>query len=228
MRFERINILPVNIGGGQIGIIKRDREVVSFYLLIIISIAVAAIAAGAGDVYKPAAVLTAGKLEKFVAFYRENFLSEFGVIFSNNSLAALLMIYFSPLAIFLYRWMERLGLTGSRITWWDRFLLYGFPALFLAKQGAVMGWGLVGFAAQTGHSPAAVFFSIIFPHFLFEALALCQAGALGLAVTGQALTGGGLSVDIRKAALPVIGLLAAAAFLEVAITPRIFAFMMLN
>lgn len=203
-------------------------QVGRMHLLFIMSLMGAAIAGDAFGARAPAIDITPEQIRRFVAFYKENLISEMSIIFINNTVAGLLLIYFTPLALKLHGWLGALRPVG-RLTGWDRFLLYGFPALFVIKQGIVMGLGLADFAAQIGEGMATTFFSIIFPHLAPEALALCLAAAMGLEVTRRALNRetpkAGFSINI--AALSVVGLMALAAFLEVALTPQVFALVML-
>lgn len=223
-----VNSGHIGIGAGQGGIKKRDLTTVSLCLLFALSLIGAAYAGQAYGTGTPVIELTPERLQRFTAFYRDNFFSELGIIFANNSAAALLLIYFTPMALRLHKWLGFLRPPGCRLTRVDRFMLSGFPAFFIIKQGAVMGLSLAGFASRIGESPAATFFSIIFPHLSLEALAICLAGAQGLKETGQCLAGGRASPGTGMSALLIIGLMALAALLEVALTPRVFAFVMSN
>ena len=210
------------------GISKKDRALVYFYLLFIISLLAAAYARGLFVVHGPVNAVTPERLQKFLAFYRENFFSEISVIFINNSAAALILIYFTPLAILLKRRLVFLRSAGEDLTKWDRLLLYGFPVFFLIKQGIVIGLKLSGFADQIGESLLTTFIGIIFPHLSLEALALCLAAVLGLHVTRRCLAGDALGYGLKAATLAVVALVAAAALLEVSVTPKVFAFFMIG
>lgn len=191
-----VNSGHIGIGAGQGGIKKRDLTTVSLCLLFALSLIGAAYAGQAYGTGTPVIELTPERLQRFTAFYRDNFFSELGIIFANNSAAALLLIYFTPMALRLHKWLGFLRPPGCRLTRVDRFMLSGFPAFFIIKQGAVMGLSL--------------------------------AGAQGLKETGQCLAGGRASPGTGMSALLIIGLMALAALLEVALTPRVFAFVMSN
>lgn len=191
-----VNSGHIGIGAGQGGIKKRDLTTVSLCLLFALSLIGAAYAGQAYGTGTPVIELTPERLQRFTAFYRDNFFSELGIIFANNSAAALLLIYFTPMALRLHKWLGFLRPPGCRLTRVDRFMLSGFPAFFIIKQGAVMGLSL--------------------------------AGAQGLKETGQCLAGGRVSPGTGMSALLIIGLMALAALLEAALTPRVFAFVMSN
>lgn len=220
-----VNSRHIGIGAGEGDMNKRDLTPVSLCLSFFISLVGAAAVGQAYDGGTPIE-LTPELLQRFKAFYRENFFLELGIIFVNNSAAALVLIYFTPLALRLHKWLSCVRAPGCRLTRLDLFMLYGFPAFFIIKQGLVMGFSVAGFSSRIGESPAVVFFGIIFPHLSLEALAICLAGALGLKVTRQCLAGGRASPETGISALKIVGLVALAALVEVRLTPGIFAIVM--
>lgn len=165
-------------------------------------------------------------LTEFLSYYKNNSVREFLIIFFNNSFVALVIIYFTPFALFVRNlWEKGRGVTAA-LSPRERLILYSFPVLFLIREAIRIALTVSDLSGQIDRGVIVTFLGIIFPHGLPEFLALSVAGAIGMEVTRRCFSS---STDrmpgVKQVALLII-FIGFCAFLEVYLTPRIFALLL--
>lgn len=165
-------------------------------------------------------------LAEFVSYYRDNYVKEFFKIFLNNSFVALVMIYFTPFALFLRKIWEKHRDYDFPLSTREKILLYSFPAVFLTRDAMRIALIVSDLAGQIQRDIFVTFFGIIFPHGFPELVALGLAGAVGMEVTRRHITKHGEKTPEIKILLFLIFCVGAAAYLEVLFTPMVFALLM--
>lgn len=178
--------------------------------------------------------LSSQRLREFLSYYDIYRFKEFAVIFGNNFLAVVTVVYFTPLALSLRRVWERLRGRRTEVSMMEKNLLFLFPGLFLVRQAVYIALASCELASQIGRNVVITMIGIILPHGIPEFLVFSLAGAVGMEVTRKALTvsqGKGLTVLPDKAVSSyTLGVLASAvaacALVEVCLTPKVFAVLM--
>lgn len=165
-------------------------------------------------------------LAEFVTYYRENYVGEFFKIFLNNSFVALVMIYFTPFALFIRKIWEKHKDYDFPLSHRERILLYAFPAIFLTRDAIRIALVVSDLSGRIQKDMVLTFLGIIFPHGFPELVALGMAGAVGMEVTRRYVTKQGEKTPELKVLLFLIFAIAACAFLEVRFTPLVFALLM--
>lgn len=165
-------------------------------------------------------------LTEFVKYYRENYVSEFFKIFLNNSFVALVMIYFTPFALFIRKVWEKHMDYDFPLSTREKILLYSFPAVFLTRDAIRIALIISDLAERIQKDMIITFLGIIFPHGFPELVALGMAGAVGMEVTRRHIMRQGEKTPQLKVLLFLILCIGAAAFLEVRFTPLVFALLM--
>jgi len=166
-------------------------------------------------------------LKKFLAYYTANGINEFLVIFLNNYMAVLIIVYFGPVALWVRRQWERWRDRETALSALEKILLYVFPAVFLVRQAVNIAVIINGMAASINKNVILMFTGIVLPHGLPEFLVFCVAGAVGMEVTHKMLFSDSPGQIISgRVMLGLLVLIGACAFLEVYFTPRIFAALM--
>ena len=163
---------------------------------------------------------------EFLSYYKNNSIREFSTIFLNNSFVAIVIIYFTPFALFVRdTWEKRRGMT-SPLSSRERLILYSFPVLFLIREAIRIALTVSDLSGQIDRGVIITFFGIIFPHGLPEFLALSVAGAMGMEVTRRCFSSApGRTPGIKQVSLLII-FIGFCAFLEVHLTPRVFALLL--
>lgn len=192
---------------------------VSFFLLTLLLSALFS-AGGMGN------GLSRQALTEFLSFYRENYVREFFIIFLNNSFVALVMIYFTPFALFLRKVWERQKDYDFTLSTRERYLLYSFPIIFLTRDAIRIALVVSDLSSRIQKDVILTFLGIIFPHGFPELVALGLAGAVGMEVTRRFLVKAEEKTPGFKVILFLISCIAAAAYLEVRFTPEVFALLM--
>ncbi len=165
-------------------------------------------------------------LAEFLRYYRENYVREFFIIFLNNSFIALVLVYFTPFALFLRKIWEKYRDCNSLLSIRERFLLYSFPTIFLNREAIRFALVVNDFSGQIQKGRILTFLGIIFPHGVPELLALGMAGAVGMEVTLRYIGKKDHKNPSLKVLLLLILSIGLAAFMEVRLTPGIFALLM--
>jgi len=163
-------------------------------------------------------------VSEFLRYYDRYLLREFMIIFSNNYFAALVVVYFTPLALGLRRFWGRWRGKNTPLSRLEQALLYLFPAIFLVRQAVNIAVVLSGLAGPMSKNILVSFAGLILPHGLPELAAFSLAGALGMEVTHKLFNSvdSGRVVNARVLVI-LTTVFAFCAFLEVYFTPRVFA-----
>jgi hypothetical protein len=171
--------------------------------------------------------VTAQQLRSFLLYYDKYIIREFAVIFGNNFLAVLVVIYFTPVYLwFRKRWA---GWRNSKtaLTAFEKILLYLFPALFLIRQSLNIVASLYRLSERINENIIVTMIGVILPHGLPELIAFSITGAIAMGVTKKIISSGSSGKPIN---LNIVGLLCIltglCAFVEVYFTPKIFALIM--
>lgn len=165
-------------------------------------------------------------MAEFLNYYRENYVREFLKIFLNNSFVGLVMIYFTPFALFVRKVWEKHRDYNFPLSTRERLMLYSFPTVFLTRDAIRIALTVSDVSSQIQKDMFLTFLGIIFPHGLPELVALGLAGAVGMEVTRRHVTNHAEKTPGLKVILFLIFLIGAAAFLEVRFTPVVFALLM--
>lgn len=167
---------------------------------------------------------TSRALGEFTGYYDRYFLREFTIIFLNNYLAALVVVFFTPIALWIRKLWERWRGNSTPLSPVERTLLFLFPALFLIRQSVNIGIILSGLAGDMSKNIVIAFTGLILPHGLPELAAFSMAGALGMAVTRELIKARPSERLIKGRILALLtAAIAFCAFLEVFLTPKVFA-----
>lgn len=171
--------------------------------------------------------LTENMIYSFLQYYDNNRLHEGVRIFLNNYLAVLVIVYFTPVVLWLrYLWQVYRKKQAS-ISTFEKSILYLFPALFLIRQAVNIAVVTDNLSLEIGKSVILTLAGIILPHGLPELLVLSIAGAVGMEITRRLLTmEGGTRLFNAKLMGLLLFLTAGSAFVEVYFTPKVFAMLM--
>lgn len=165
-------------------------------------------------------------LNEFLSYYKNNSIREFLIIFLNNSFVAIVIIYFTPFALFIRNaWEKRRGITTA-LSPRERLILYSFPVLFLIREAIRIALIVSDLSGQIDRGVIITFFGIIFPHGLPEFLALSVAGAMGMEVTRRCFSSTSGRTPGMKQVIVLIIFIGFCAFLEVHLTPKVFALLL--
>ncbi len=171
--------------------------------------------------------LTNESLRRFLDYYDRHQVTEFIVILLNNYIAVLLLVYFTPIALGLKDGWGKWRNKKAGISVFEKILLYLFPGLFLMRQAINIAIIIKDLSGIINKNIVITLAGIILPHGLPELLAFSLAGAIGMGVTRKLLF---TPVSGRLVGGKALGILlifiASCAFLEVYLTPRVFAAIM--
>jgi len=148
-------------------------------------------------------------------------------IFLNNYLAVLVIVYFTPVVLWLrYSW-QVYRKNQTSVTVFEKVILYLFPALFLVRQAVNIAVITGNLSFEIGKSMLVTLAGIILPHGLPELLVFSFAGAVGMEITRRLLSVRGRTklLDSKLLGL-LLFLTAGSAFVEVYFTPKVFVMLM--
>lgn len=165
-------------------------------------------------------------LTEFLSYYNNNSLREFIIIFFNNSFVAIVIIYFTPFALYVRNWWEQRRGVSADLSPREKLILYSFPVLFLIREAVRIALTVSDLSGQIDRGVLITFFGIIFPHGLPEFLALSVAGAMGMEVTKRCFYSVSGTMPGVKQVVGLIIFIGFCAFLEVKLTPRVFALLL--
>lgn len=171
--------------------------------------------------------LTENMIKSFLQYYDNNGMREWIRIFLNNYLAVLVIVYFTPMVLWLRYLWQVIRKKESSVTVFEKVILYLFPALFLVRQAVNIAVITDDFSFDIGKNVLLTLAGIILPHGLPELLVFSLAGAVGMEITRKLLS---IKENTRLFNAKLLGLLllltAGSAFVEVYFTPKVFALLM--
>ena len=172
-------------------------------------------------------ILTENMINSFLQYYDNNRLREGIRIFLNNYLAVLVIVYFTPVVLWLrYSW-QVYRKNQTSVTVFEKVILYLFPALFLVRQAVNIAVITGNLSFEIGKSMLVTLAGIILPHGLPELLVFSFAGAVGMEITRRLLSVRGRTklLDSKLLGL-LLFLTAGSALVEVYFTPKVFVMLM--
>ena len=171
--------------------------------------------------------LTENMVNSFLQYYDNNGMREWMRIFLNNYLAVLVIVYFTPIVLWLRYLWQVFRKQQSSVTFFEKVILYLFPALFLVRQAVNIAVMTDNLSFDIGKNVLLTLAGIILPHGLPELLVFSLAGAVGMEITRRLLS---IRENTRLFNVKLLGLLliltAGSAFVEVYFTPKVFAMLM--
>lgn len=166
-------------------------------------------------------------VRSFLQYYDNNRMREWMRIFLNNYLAVLVIVYFTPIVLWLRCLWQVFRKKESSVTVFEKVILYLFPALFLVRQAVNIAVITDDLSFDIGKNVLLTLAGIILPHGLPELLVFSLAGAVGMEITRRLLS---IQESTRLFNAKILGLLlfltAGSAFVEVYFTPKVFAMLM--
>lgn len=171
--------------------------------------------------------LTQNMISSFLQYYDNNGAHEWMRIFLNNYLAVLVIVYFTPVVLWLRYFWQVYRKKQTSVTVFEKVILYLFPALFLVRQAINIAVITDDLSFDIGKNVLLTLAGIILPHGLPELLVFSLAGAVGMEITRRLLSlqdGSGL-FNVKLLGL-LLFLTAGSAFVEVYFTPKVFAILM--
>lgn len=171
--------------------------------------------------------LTENMINSFLRYYDNNGMREWMRIFLNNYLAVLVIVYFTPIVLWLRCLWQVFRKKESNVSAFEKVILYLFPALFLVRQAVNIAVITDNLSFDIGKNVLLTLAGIILPHGLPELLVFSLAGAVGMEITRRLLS---IQGRTRLFNAKLLGLLlfltAGSAFVEVYFTPKVFAMLM--